>query len=135
MDEREEAAHVEAAIGGVAVAVGRHLRELVEADQDGVGAAPGTCDVGARDVVGDPVDPGAQRAATVEARQAVPHLGVDVLLEVAAALGVGLVGAGEPGDGRAEGSDGLVEDVPTRRCQRDIAVGLCRRGMRGHWRR
>jgi hypothetical protein len=73
----------------------RHCRQLVEANE--TGSAPSPPDhLRRRDVVRDPVDPGAQRAPSVEGGKAAPHGEVDLLEQVEARIGVGFVGARQP---------------------------------------
>lgn len=82
--------------------------EVVEIDEGGAGATLAD-EVRCRYVVGDTVSPGPERAATVEMGEAAPELEVDFLAEVVAAVGVGLVGGDQAGEGWAESRCGLME--------------------------
>ena len=94
MDQREDSFH-----GVLLIALGRtpilarHLGHLVEADQRRrMGAT--AYDLGRGGVVRDPVDPGAQGTPAVEAGQAPPQRDVNLLQQVAPAVGVSFVGPG-----------------------------------------
>jgi hypothetical protein len=59
-------------------------------------------------VVRDAVDPGPERASAVEAVEASPDREVDLLEEVEAPVGIGLVGPRQPLERRPESIDGLL---------------------------
>lgn len=59
-----------------------------------------------RDIVGHTIDPGPERAAAVETREATPKLEVDVLQEVLPLHRACLVACREPSERRAQKLDG-----------------------------
>jgi len=88
--------------------------EFFEADQHvGVQAAL-PHGVGSGGVVGHAIDPGAQRATRVPAREAAPECEVDLLQQVAAILCVGLVRVGEAFECGAVSGGGFAVSVVLR---------------------
>lgn len=79
--------------------VERH--ELLTAEAEGTG------DVRGRGVVGDAVDPRAQRTSPVEAVEAPPDREMDVLAQIPTLVLIGLVGTRQPIERRPELIDGI----------------------------
>src|ERR1022692_283348 len=89
----------------------RHLLQLFQADQ-GVGVdAALPYDMGYGGVVRHAINPGAQPAPRVPAREAAPEREVDLLQQVAAIVGVGLVRACQAFEGRAVCGGGFAVSV------------------------
>lgn len=85
--------------------------EFFQADQKMRVHAPLPYDVGCGGVMGHPIDPGAQRATRIPARETAPKGEVDFLQQVAAMVGVRLVGAGEAFEGGAVCGGGFAVSV------------------------
>src|ERR1017187_5987467 len=85
-----------------------HLVQLFQAEQEIGFSAPLPHGVGRGGVVGHAIDPGAQRAARVPARETAPQRQVDLLEQVAAMVRVRLVGSGEPFQGGAVSFGGFA---------------------------
>jgi hypothetical protein len=106
--ECEEPFESDVTIGGpLPVAAVRHRGQFVEADERGA-LAPPAQDLRRDDVVRDTVDPGSERTASVETREAAPERDVDVLNKIAAFIRVGLVRPRQAFDCRAVTASGLL---------------------------
>ena len=88
--------------------------EFFQADQDMRVATALPDDVGSGGVVSDAIDPGAQRATRVPACETAPEREVNLLEQVAAMVGVGLVGPSQPLERRAVSGGGLAVSVVLR---------------------
>src|SRR4029078_79439 len=91
-------------------------RELLQTEANRAGDVRGSC------VVRNLVDPRAQRAPPVVEFEAPPDGEVDVLGQVAALLLVGLIGARQTLEGRAESIDGVLVTGVTCRERPRLAV-------------
>ena len=71
--------------------------------------------------MGDAIDPRPQRAASIERRETSPNREVDVLEQIPAFVGIGLVGVREPLDRGAKRVEDLVIE--------GLAIGTARCGL------
>lgn len=94
----------------LAVALTWHRRELIEADQRRR-TRPSPSDLRCGGVVSHAVRPGPERTTAIELGKAPPQGDVNVLQQVTSAVGVGLVCACQPLEGRAKRCVGLLVEV------------------------